>query len=326
MTMIRNVAIRLAFPLALSICVLGQTLEAPAQVAVVVPAVREGARELIDAALGRFAARDAAGALADQIAKLGGKTAVEEFSSRIAEDGGDAAIARAAHVIEEFGPAALTTLAKMPHPASVLEVLGDLSPEEARRAIGYLGRADGEALADATKRFGAAALKLELQHPGVGAKIAEDLGADGIAVARQLPTDRAIILARKSSEIAALPEAQRTALLAKAARHAYDFVDFLESHPKFAFTVAATTVLLEEKDRIFGGTKIALDAHGVPVAVVTSGLFERLFQTTFAGLQNAVLAPVGLAIALLIGGWGAIKLLFLYRRHRASEVRVLRQP
>jgi hypothetical protein len=324
MTMIRKVTFRLAFPLALSICALGQTLEARAQVAVVVPAVRTGARELIDAALGRFVARDAAGALGDEIAKLGGKTAVEEFSTRIAEDGGDAALGRAAHYIEEFGPAALKTLEKIPHPASVLEVLDDLPPEEARRAIGYLGRADGPALAEATKRFGAAALRLELEHPGVGAKIAEDLGADGIAVARQLPTDRAIVLARKSSEIAALPQAQRSALLARAARQASDFVDFLESHPKFVFTVAATTVLLEEKDRIFGGTKIALDAHGVPVAVVTPGLFERLFQTTFAGLQNAVLAPVGLAIALLIGAWGSIKILFLYRRHRASEVRVLR--
>jgi hypothetical protein len=326
MTMILKVAFRVAIPLALSICALGQTREASAQIAVVAPAVREGARELVDAALGRFAARDAAGSLGDEIAKLGGKTAVEEFSTRVAEDGGDAALARAAHVIEEFGPAALTTLAKIPRPASVLEALDELSPEEARRAIGYLGRADGLALAESTKRFGAAALRLELQHPGVGTKIAQDLGADGIAVAKQLPTDRAIVLARKSSEIAALPEAQRSALLARAARHASDFVDFFERHPKFVFTVAATTVLLEEKDRIFGGTKIALDAHGVPVAVVTPGLFERLFQATFAGLQNAILAPAGLAIALLIGGWGAIKLLFLFRRHRASEARVLRQP
>ena len=326
MTRILKVAFRVAFPLALSICALGQTLAARAQVAVVAPAVREGARELIGAALGRFAARDAATALADEVAKLGGKTAVEQFSARIAEDGGDAALGRAAHLIEEFGPAALTALAKIPRPASVLKVLDDLSPEEARRAIGYLGRADGVALAESTKRFGAAALRLELQHPGVGTKIAQDLGADGIAVARQLPTDQAIVFARKSSEIAALPEAQRTTLLARAARHASDFVDFLENHPRFVFTVAATTILLEEKDRIFGGTKIALDSHGVPVAVVTPGLFERLFQTTFAGLQNAILAPAGLAIALLIGGWGAIKLLFLYRRHRASETRVLRQP
>jgi hypothetical protein len=326
MTMIRNVAFRMAFPLALSICAVGQTWEAHAQIAVVAPAVREGARELIDAALGRFAARDATGALDEEIAKLGGKTAVEGFSTRIAEDGGDAALGRAAHYVEEFGPAALTALAKLPHPASVLKVLDELSPEEARRAIFYLGRADGAALAEATDRFGIAALRLELQHPGVGTKIAEDLGADGIAVARQLPTDQAIVLARKSSEIAALPEGQRTALLTRAARHASDFVDFLESHPKFVFTVAATTVLLEEKDRIFGGTKIALDAHGVPVAVVASGLFERLFQTTLAGLQNTVLAPIGLAIALLVGGWGAIKLLFLFRRHKASEARVLRQP
>jgi hypothetical protein len=322
MTMILKVALRVAFPLALSICALGHTLEARAQVAVVAPAVREGARELIDAALGRFAARDAATALSDQVA---GKTAVEEFSTRIAQEGGDAALGRAANVIEEFGPAALTTLAKIPHPARVLEVLDELSPEEARRAISYLGRTDGVALADATDRFGAAALRLELQHPGVGTKIAEDLGADGIAVARQLPTDQAIVLARKSSEIAALPEAPRTALLARAARHASDFVDFLEKHPRFIFTVAATTVLLEEKDRIFGGTKITLDAHGVPVAVVAPGLVERLFQTTFVGLQNAILAPVGLAIALLIGGWGAIKLLFLFRRHKASEARILRQ-
>jgi hypothetical protein len=321
-----KVALRVAFPLALSISSLGQTFEARAQVAVVAPAVREGARELIDAALGRFAAHDAAGALGDEIAKLGGKTAVEGFSTRIAEDGGDAALGRAARYIEEFGSAALTALVKIPRPASLLEALDDLSPEEARRAIGYLGRADGVALAESTERFGAAALRLELQHPGVGTKIAQDLGADGIAVARQLPTDQAIVLAHKSSEIAALPEAERMALLARVVRHATDFVDFLESHPRFVFTVAATTILLEEKDRIFGGTKIALDAHGVPVAVVTPGLFERLFQTTFDGLQNAILAPVGLAIALLIGAWGAIKLLFLYRRHRASEARVLRQP
>ena len=84
--MILKVALRVVFPFALSISALGQTLEARAQVAVVAPA----ARELIDAALGRFAARDGATALSDQVAKLGGKTAIDDFSTRIAQEGGDA--------------------------------------------------------------------------------------------------------------------------------------------------------------------------------------------------------------------------------------------
>jgi hypothetical protein len=198
-----------------------------------------------------------------------------------------------------------------------------LPPEAARKALGALGRgADGRATAEAVNRFGARALRLELQHPGVGTRIAQDLGEGGIEVASQLPTDRAIIFARHSREIAGLPEAQRTAILQKAGRHAADFVRFLEDHPRFVFTVAATTILLEEKDQIFGESKIVPGVHGDPIAVVRPGLIERVLQALLDAIKDTILVPIGWAIALIIGGWGAIRLWFLYRRHRSSESRV----
>ncbi len=309
----------LAFAMALSIGTLTPTSNARAQVGLVV----ESAGPELVAALRQFVLRQSTKTLAGEVANAGGVTAIRDLSARIVQDGGETALRQAAHITEELGPTAIKAVMEMPHLSSLLAVLDGLPPEVARKAIGALGRdADGRALAEAINRFGAPALRLELQHPGVGTRIAQDLGNGGIAVARQLPTNQAIVFARHSTEIASLPEAQRMALLEKATQHAAEFIRFLNDNSKFVFTVAATTILLEEKDQIFGYSKIVPGLHGDPMAIVVPGLPERILQAFFVGIRDSILVPAGLAIALIIGGWGAIKLLSLYRRHRSSESRV----
>ena len=292
-----------------------------AQAGLVAPAARAGARELVEALEG-FAVRTPTSRLVDEMAEAGGGAAIEEFSARLVDEGGEAALGRAARLVQEVGPTAIATLAKAPRPVVLLNVLDGLPADVAQKAIRALGRgADGQAMADAIGRFGADALKLELQHPGVGTKLAQDLGEGGIAIAQRMPTEDAILLARRSQEIALLPEAQKQAVLEGASKHLGDFVRFLESNPKFTFTVAATAVLLKEGDQMFGSSQIAIDANGNPVLLTKPGFIERFVQIFLAGIAGSILAPIGLALAIVTGGWGAIKLWFLYRRHRSMAGR-----
>jgi hypothetical protein len=308
----------ITFALVVTIGTLGFTSRVSAQVGLAEPV---GAELL--AALRQFVASEPAKTLAGEVAQSGGMTAIRELSARIVQDGGESALRQAAHITEELGPTAIKALIEMPHPSSLLAALDGLPPEVARKAISALSRgADGQATAEAINRYGARALRLELQHPGVGTRIAQDLGDGGIEVARQLPTDQAIIFARHSREIAGLPEAQKTALLEGATKHAANFIRFLEDNPKFLFTAATTAVVLEEKDQIFGDSKIVADVHGNPITVVRPGLIERVFQAFLDAIKDTILVPVGWAIALVIGGWGTMRLWFLCRRLRFCESRV----
>jgi hypothetical protein len=207
----------LTFAMAVSIGMLAPTPHARAQVG---PVVESAGYELV-VALRQFVLRQPTKTLAGEVADAGGVTAIRGLSARIVQDGGETALRQAAHITEELGPTAIKALIELPHLSSLLAVLDGLPPEVARKAIGALGRgADGQAVAEVINRFGAPALRLELQHPGVGTRIAQDLGDGGIAVARQLSTNEAIAFARHSTEIAGLPEAQRMALLEKATQHA----------------------------------------------------------------------------------------------------------
>jgi hypothetical protein len=176
--------------------------------------------------------------------------------------------------------------------------------------------ADGRALADAVDRFGPAVLQLEVAQPGLGVKLAEDLGLDGIALARGLPADGAVVLARHSAEIASLPEAQKTAVLALAMQKSAAFIGFLEAHPKFAFTAAATAAFLATKDQLLGTSEVRDGIDG-PHMVVAPGFFERTFSLGLRAITDKILGPVGVVIACLVAGWGAIRLWFLYLRRRA---------
>jgi hypothetical protein len=305
------------FVVAAAFCALAATFPSSAfpQAAIVAPA----ARTLIEALEG-YAIKAPARDLVDEIAEAGGRDGIAAFSTRLVDEGGETALTQAARLVREAGPAAIAALAKAPKPAMLLNALDSLPAEAAGQAVRALGRgADGEALAAAVDRFGAGALKLELQHPGVGTQLAQKLGDEGIAIARRMPTPDAILLARRAPEIASLPFGQRQALLDAVTKHLGGFVGFLESHPKFTFTAAATAVLLKEGDQIFGSSVVATDANGRPVAVARPGFVERFSQTFLAGIARPILAPIGSVFAALIAGWGAIKLWFFYRRSRLRE-------
>jgi hypothetical protein len=159
-----------------------------------------------------------------------------------------------------------------------------------------------------------------------------------VELASRLSTDQAIAIGRHADEIARLPAAQRRGVMAMLRSDTERVVGFLgrfvEANPgKTLFTVATTTVILAEPDRILGGDEIVFDADGNPILVHKSGLAERTLATggTIAQhLSDRYVRPVFLALAAFAGTfsvlWMAIKLHHVHRREKLKTKSVTEPP
>jgi hypothetical protein len=93
----------------------------------------------------------------------------------------------------------------------------------------------------------------------------------------------------------------------------------MEQYPgKVLFTVATTTVILSNADRILGGADIVLDADGNPTVASKPGLIDRLVERVVEGVLHPLLRVLLPIIAIGAALWIAIKLWPMYRRQRAT--------
>ncbi len=99
---------------------------------------------------------------------------------------------------------------------------------------------------------------------------------------------------------------------------------FVENNPgKTLFTVATTTVILAEPDRILGGDEVVFDADGNPVVVTKTGLVDRGMAAggeAAAHVSNQYLRPLYLTALAFVGTfvalWMMLKLWHLNHREK----------
>lgn len=228
---------------------------------------------------------------AKELAEIGGDATVRAVLSKAAAEGGETAAREAATLCERFGPAAVQAMKASP--ARMAQSLSRIPDDLAAAAVRAASR-EPELIGKLVATLGDDALLIAAKHPGVGTSIAEKLGAEGVALAKQLPTADAIRLARAADDIATVARAERPAVFAKLQRTGGKGLDFLERHPRILLTAAGVSVFLAVKDDILG-TKDA------------PGLIERtlekfrnplsIFLVTIAAL---IFARVGFIITRII--------------------------
>ncbi|HEY8748168.1 MAG TPA: hypothetical protein VIM11_09355 [Tepidisphaeraceae bacterium] len=278
---------------------------APAGAQVVGPAVRAATEQVF---------RQASKQGLEELAEMGGRAAVTEVLEQSAREGGDALVRRAAQYGIEDGPAALRTIGRSP--AKMVGALDGLSPGWRKAGIAAVER-NPELMTQLVKEYGSGAMEVAARHPGVGEKLAETLGEDGIQLGRKLTTDESIIAARQAGDIAKLPPAERSAVLGKIGAMPRAVLGFLETHPRTLTTAAGVAVVMAIKDDVIGdkGKSVVLADGRVVNTPGHAGLIERMFPSVSKAAHEPVMLISGV-LAVGIAGWFAVHLLGKWRAQR----------
>lgn len=290
-------------------------------------------------AIAKYFGKDGAEQATEYLTSASGKQVLARVSASAAKQGGDEAVEQVARLAGKYGPDALAALDNSGAILPVVRALDELPADQVTAALTRLAAgAPGRELAEATGRFGVAALRTELQHPGVGLVIVRSLGEEGAQLASKLSTEQAIAIGRHADAIAKLPAGQKSGVLAMIRNDTERMVTFVgrfvEANPgKTLFTVATTTVILAEPERILGGDEIVFDADGNPIVVRKAGLAGRSIDAAGEAAEHVserYIRPVYMAIMAFLGTfaalWASIKLWHAHRRERARSKLLAEKP
>lgn len=279
--------------------------------------LREGAERLLQATA-RFFGKAGAREIGEELAEYGGETFVRNLAQRLAREGGEEALEKVVALTGKYGPDVLRAVDNAPSPTTLLRALDDIPTDQVGPAIKRLSAgSQGKTLATLVERHGTHVLRTEIAHPGVGVRLVQNLGDDGIRLSRRLGREEAITVARHAEDIASLPSDQKSnvlRLLYEDTKRMVEFMGrFVERNPgKTLFTAATTTIVLANAERVLGGDDIIIDKDGNPQVVSKPGLLGRTATDLLRPILN-VLLPL---IAVGASAWIGIKLWFAYRLNR----------
>lgn len=288
-------------------------LSALAQVGVAGELVEQATEQIFKSAAKQGAA---------ELAGMGGKAAVRDILEQSSREGGEQLVRRVTQYGVEDGPIALRAI--KPAPAKIVEALDGLSPELRNGALRAIDR-EPTVMTQLVKQYGSGALETAVRHPGVGERLVETLGDEGISLGRKLTTDQSIVAARHAQEIAALAPAERAGIVNKILGSPGAVLDYLEAHPKVLRTAAGVAVVMAIKDDILGDKgKSVVRPDGTVVSTPPHpGLIERMFPQAIRASAFPITVLVSVAAAGL-AGWFAIHLWGKWRMHSLRAAASLR--
>lgn len=265
----------------------------------------------------------------EYLSRKGGKEIMERVVTTATRQGGDEAVEQVARLTGKYGPDALAALDNAPSLMPLIRTLDELPPSQVKLALTRLAAGkSGRELAEAIAVHGGSALRMELKHPGVGLFFVRSFGDEGVELASKMTTDQAIVVARHADDIGKLPAVQKSGLIGMLKGNTEQMVGFMarfvEANPgKTLFTVAATTVILAEPERILGGDEIVFDADGNPVLISKSGFVDRAMEAggeVASHVSTNYVRPIYLTIMAFVGVfvviWGSLKY-WAYRKMKA---------
>jgi hypothetical protein len=273
------------------------------------------ARELIEQATEQVF-RSAGAQGIRELTEMGGEAAVRGVMEQASREGGEQLVRKVTQYGIEDGPSALRVISRSP--AKMVSALDQISPTLRAAGIQAVER-DPQVLVPLVNKFGAPAMEAAARHPGVGEKLVQSLGSDGISLSQKLTTDQAVVASRYAPQIAELAPAERSGVLSAIGKAPQVALDYLETHPKTLLTGAGVIAFLSVKDQIVGDKgEVVIGADGKPVTMpARPGLIERLFPAT----SKLVATPINLIGASLAAGIAAWFGIHLWGKWRATVSR-----
>jgi hypothetical protein len=279
-------------------------------------AVRAAAKELAEVIVergGRAAAED--------LARFGGEEAVRGVLEKAAREGGESLAERAAQLGRSEGLDALRVIDRAP--ARWVGALEGL-PKDALRPAILAARREPELMTKLVTTYGERAAEVAARHPGIGPRLVEKLGQDGIDLGMKLGPDEAMILTRHADEIAALAPAERSAVLARIGRAPKAVLGFLERNPRVLLTSAGLAAFLAAKDQLLGPAGEADTNPDGTVVKPAAGLLERMTDKVIDRFEQPMFTIL-FVVAFLIFAWGALQLWHVWRIKRMKQAAVERR-
>lgn len=290
--------------------------------------VREGG-EAVLRSLGGYFSRNGGRQLTEELVELGGDVAVGNLARKVLTESGEQGLEQLATLAGKFGPDAVRALQQADSVAPVLKAISDLPEAMVGPALRRLASATApKELTEAVSRYGASALRAEVVHPGLGARLVGSLGNDGILLAERLSSEQLLQVARHADDIAKLPAAQRESVLQMIRSDTRAMVSFLgrfvEKNPGTTlFTAAGTGIILAESERILGGDEIVFDKDGNPHLVSKPGTIGRSIDQAADHLLGPILNWLLPIVAAGFSIFLAIRLWFIYQeslmKHRRRD-------
>jgi hypothetical protein len=253
-----------------------------------------------------------------ELTAMGGETAVRQLLEQSSREGGEQLLKKVTQYGMEDGPIALRVIRRAP--GKMVEALEGMPPELRVAGMRAVER-NPDVMMPLVLKYGSSAMEMAARHPGVGEILVHELGSDGINLGRKLTTQQAILAARHADQIAMLPPAERTAVVAKI-EETPGILQFLERHPRILLTTAGVTTVLALKDDIVGDLGMPTIGRDGQVNIPSRpGLIDRLFASLAQFLARPVLV---LAVALAIGimGWFVVH---LWGKWRMQQLRWAQQ-
>lgn len=281
---------------------------ANAQAATIVRTAFKEMFKLAEKNLGREAARE--------ITEKLGQEGAERILGKAMQEGGEEAVERVVKIGASHGARALRVLEKSP--AKLAAMLDELPAKQLKPALNALERYP--ALSDLALKFGREAVQAELAHPGVGAKMVQTFGVEGLELSSKIPTSGVIQVVKHQSELLELSPAIRSEF----------FTQLKDSPPR-------VIAILEKSPNLLKALTIL--GIGVPVGVnITEGTIETTnpdgTKTTTAGplakgVDNitsssemgiaVILAGFAFAIAILVVAYALAKRVLNFGKSNAEK-------
>lgn len=262
--------------------------------------------------------------VAKELNKLGGEEVIHEIAERTLKEGGEETLSSLVNLTGKYGPDLLISVKDAPNIPRLLKSLDGLPEDTIPQAIRRLSAGDeGIKLLKIVDNYGTPALSAELKHPGIGANLISSLGKDGIEITSRLNTNALIAIARQVDDINKLPSNQKEGLLKLLREYpektAAFIAQFIKDNPKSVlFTVASTTIILRNSDKIFGGGyQLTKDENGNPVLIPKIGLIERAINKIISYLLPII--SIGLIIYIILQLYYIYKYLSLKNIHNVNS-------
>lgn len=242
-----------------------------------------------------------------ELAEIGGEKAVQEVLEQAVKEGGEQMAERVAFYTVKYGANALKAISRSP--GRIIKALDEIPESMVRPALGAIER-EGDSLVKLVNAYGKESLELAAKHPGVGSKIVEKLGDDGIRIAKNLTNDQAIVLARASDTIAKLPKRDQVKVYEILLKSAGEALDYLEKHPKILATSAGLSAFYMAHDNLFGESNNRTIYPNGRVEETASGMIDRIFGIEIIKSNlNMILIITGIGIFC----WIFIRLFWLWK-------------
>lgn len=241
-----------------------------------------------------------------ELVAYGGKAAIRETLEKAAREGGDDLVEKVVHYGKRYGVSAVKAIDN--GPAVFIESFERMPRDLVTRAVWAVQR-EPETIKQLIVKHGPDALLVSAKLRGVGMRLIQKFGDDGVRIGKAITEDQSVVLMKHADEIADLPASQRSKMIDMILKTPGKIIDFLEKHPATLKTAAGVTLILSLSDDVLGSHEETIVKPDGSTITIKKGVTDRIMENF-----HAEFSLIFIIISVILIGWGLIRIWGRYRK------------